>query len=80
MLMLFIIYFMSPVLTKNTVSFICLLRCYLEIFLSYVYGKSNMETYVTIFKTDSQREVAKCLRKLKQVLCINLGVRREMGK
>lgn len=41
MLMLFIIYFMSPVLTKNTVSFICLLRCYLEIFLSYVYGKCS---------------------------------------
>ena len=47
---------------------------------SEMYGESNMETYVTIFKTDSQREVAECLRKLKQGLCINLGVRREMGK
>ena len=45
-----------------------------------MYGESNMETYVTIFKTDSQWEVAECLRKLKQGLCINLGVRREMGK
>ena len=37
-----------------------------------MYGESNMETYVTIFKTDSQWEVAECLRKLKQGLCINL--------
>ena len=36
-----------------------------------MYGKSNMETYITIRKTDSQREFALCLRKLKQGLCIN---------
>ena len=32
----------------------------------------NMETYITICKTDSQREFAVWLRKLKQGLCINL--------
>ena len=31
-----------------------------------------METYITICKTDSQREFAVWLRKLKQGLCINL--------
>ena len=31
-----------------------------------------METYITIYKIDSQREFAVCLRKLKQGLCINL--------
>ena len=31
-----------------------------------------METYNTICKTDSQREFAVWLRKLKQGLCINL--------
>ena len=36
-----------------------------------MYGESNMETYITIRKTDSQREFALCLRKLKQGLCIN---------
>ena len=36
-----------------------------------MYGKSNMETYITICKIDSQREFAVCLRKLKQGLCIN---------
>ena len=35
-------------------------------------GKSNMEIYITICKIDSQREFAVWLRKLKQVLCINL--------
>ena len=35
-------------------------------------GKSNMETYITICKIDSQWEFAVCLRKLKQRLCINL--------
>ena len=46
-----------------------------------MYGKSNMETYVTIYKIDSQREFAVCLRKLKQGLCINLEGwdGREMG-
>ena len=37
-----------------------------------MYGKSNMETYITICKIDSQRELAVWLRKLKQGLCINL--------
>ena len=37
-----------------------------------MYGKSNMETYITIYKIDSQQEVAVWLRKLKQGLCINL--------
>ena len=37
-----------------------------------MYGKSNMETYITICKIDSPREFAVWLRKLKQVLWINL--------
>ena len=37
-----------------------------------MYGESNMETYITIGKIESQREFAVCLRKLKQGLCINL--------
>ena len=37
-----------------------------------MYGKSNMETCITICKIDSQREFAIWLRKLKQGLCINL--------
>ena len=37
-----------------------------------MYGKSNMETYITICKIDSQREFAVWLRKLKQGLCIHL--------
>ena len=46
-----------------------------------MYGKSNMETYITICKIDSQQEFAVWLRKLKQGLCINLrgGMGREMG-
>ena len=35
-------------------------------------GKSNMETYITIFKIDRQWEFAVWLKKLKQGLCINL--------
>ena len=35
-------------------------------------GKSNMETYITICKIDSQWESAVWLRKLKQGLCTNL--------
>ena len=35
-------------------------------------GKSNMETYITICKIDSQQEFAVWLRKLKQGLCVNL--------
>ena len=37
-----------------------------------MYGKSNMESYITIYKTDSQWEFAVWLRKLKQGVCINL--------
>ena len=37
-----------------------------------MYGKSNMETYITICKICSQWEFAICLRKLKQGLFINL--------
>ena len=37
-----------------------------------MYGKSNIEIYITICKIDSQREFVVWLRKLKQVLCINL--------
>ena len=37
-----------------------------------MYGKSNMETYITICKIDSQQEFALWLRKLKQGLWINL--------
>ena len=37
-----------------------------------MYGKSNMETYITICKIDSQLEFAVSLRELKQGLCITL--------
>ena len=37
-----------------------------------MYEMSNMETYITTCKIDSQREFAVWLRKLKQGLCINL--------
>ena len=36
------------------------------------YMKSNMETYITICKIDSQWEFAVWLSKLKQGLCINI--------
>ena len=36
-----------------------------------MYGMSNMETYITTCKIDSQGEFAVWLRKLKQGLCIN---------
>ena len=39
-----------------------------------MYGKSNMETFITIGKIDSLWEFAVWLRKLKQGLCINLVV------
>ena len=39
-----------------------------------MYVKSNMETYITVCKIDSQREFAVWLRKLKQGLCINREV------
>ena len=51
-----------------------------------MYGKSNMEIYITICKIDSRWEFAIWLRKLKQVLCINQeewdgeGDRREVQK
>ena len=43
-------------------------------------AKSNMETYITICKIDSQGEFAVWLKKLKQGLCTNLWgeVGREM--
>ena len=37
-----------------------------------MYGKSNMEIYITICKIDRQNEFAIWLRKLKQGLRINL--------
>ena len=37
-----------------------------------MYGKSNMETYITICKIDSQGEFTVWLRKLQQGFCINL--------
>ena len=37
-----------------------------------MYGKSDMETCITICKMDSQWEFSVWLRKLKQGLCINL--------
>ena len=48
---------------------------------SEMYGKSNMETYITICKIDCKREFAVWLRKVKQELCINLrsGMGQEMG-
>ena len=39
-----------------------------------MFGESNMETYITICKIDSQWEFAVCLRELKQGLCINLDL------
>ena len=51
-----------------------------------MYGKSNMETYITVCKINSQREFALWLRKLKQGLSVNLegqdeeGDRREVQK
>ena len=48
-----------------------------------MYGKSNMETYITICKIDNQWEFAVWLRKLKQGLCINLegwDVEGEVGR
>ena len=38
-----------------------------------MFGKSNMETCITICKIDRQQEFAVLLRKLKQGLFINLG-------
>ena len=46
-----------------------------------IYGESNMETYITICKIDSQREFTVWLRELKQGLCNKLkgGLVRETG-
>ena len=46
-----------------------------------MYGKSNMETYITICKRHSQREFSVWIRKLKQGLCIypERWVGRKMG-
>ena len=44
-----------------------------------MYEKSNMETYITICKIDSQREFTVWLRKFKQGLCINLAAWDEVG-
>ena len=47
-----------------------------------MYGESNMEMYITMWKIDSQQVLAVWLRKLKQGLCINLEGwdGREMGE
>ena len=37
-----------------------------------MYGENNMKTYITIYKTASQREFAVCLKKFKHELHINL--------
>ena len=37
-----------------------------------MYGKSNIETYITICKIESQQEFAVGLKKLKEGFCINL--------
>ena len=37
-----------------------------------MYGKSNIKTYITVCKIESQQEFAVWLRKLKQGLCIIL--------
>ena len=37
-----------------------------------MYGKSNMEPCITVYKIDSQREFAVWFRKLKRGLCISL--------
>ena len=37
-----------------------------------MFGKSNMESYITICKIDSQSKFSVWLRKLKRGLCINL--------
>ena len=37
-----------------------------------MYGESKMETYITIYKIDSQWKFSVCLRELKQGLCIYL--------
>ena len=51
-----------------------------------IYGKSNMKSYITICKIDSQWEFVLWLRKVKQGFCVNLeewdevGYRKEVQK
>ena len=51
-----------------------------------MYGKSHMETYITVCKIDSQQGFAVWLGKIKQGLCINLegwvgeGARKEIQR
>ena len=42
------------------------------------YGESNMETYITTCKIDSQREFSVCLRELRLGLCNSGGIGREV--
>ena len=42
-----------------------------------MHGKSSMETYIAIYKIDSQQEFAVWLRKLKRALCQPRWVGRE---
>ena len=44
-----------------------------------MYGKSNMETYIIMYKIHSQWEFAICLRELKQGLCVHLEGRDGAG-
>ena len=44
-----------------------------------MYRKSNMETYITIYKIDSQWEFVVWLRELKQGPCISLEGQDGMG-
>ena len=44
-----------------------------------MYGKSNMETCITICKIDSQQKFAICLREFKQELCITLEGQNQEG-
>ena len=37
-----------------------------------MYGKNNLETYITICKIDTQWEFAVWIREIKEGLCINL--------
>ena len=39
-----------------------------------MYGKNNMETYITTYKIDSQQEFAVCMRKFKWALYQPRGV------
>ena len=45
-----------------------------------MYGKSNMETYITTCEIDSQQEFVVWLRKLKHGLCINDSMDTSLAK